>query len=91
MKTNEQILKDICEIFSEVLDTDDIVLRPATVASDVPEWDSLAHVRLMIAVGQAFKVKFSAAEVTKLNNVGDLVELVQKKLAKSDSGSATGG
>jgi acyl carrier protein len=38
-------------------------------------------VRLILAVEKAFGVKFSAAQVTKLGNVGDLVDLVDQKIA----------
>lgn len=66
-------------VFRDVLDDDDVQLSRSTTASDVPGWDSLAHVRLILAVEKAFGVKFSAAQVTKLKNVGDLVDLIQSK------------
>jgi acyl carrier protein len=66
-------------VFRDVLDDDDIELSRSTTAADVPGWDSLAHVRLILAVEKAFSVKFSAAQVTKLKNVGDLVDLVEAK------------
>jgi acyl carrier protein len=72
-------LARITTAFRDVLDDDDLSLTRATTAADVPGWDSLAHVRLILAVQTAFKVKFSAAQVTKLKNVGDLVDLVEQK------------
>jgi acyl carrier protein len=69
-------------VFRDVLDDDDIALSRSTTASDVPGWDSLAHVRLILAVEKAFAVKFSAAQVTKLKNVGDLVDLIETKTAQ---------
>jgi acyl carrier protein len=72
-------LERINAVFRDVLDDDDIRLGRATTAGDVPGWDSLAHVRLILAVEKAFGVKFSAAQVTKLKNVGDLVDVVEAK------------
>jgi acyl carrier protein len=72
-------------VFRDVLDDDDIVLSRSTTAADVPGWDSLAHVRLILAAEKTFAVKFSAAQVTKLKNVGDLVDLIQ---AKTGAGAA---
>jgi acyl carrier protein len=69
-------------IFRDVLDDDDITLSRSTTASDVPGWDSLAHVRLILAVEKAFAVKFSAAQVTRLKNVGDLADLIGTKTAQ---------
>ena len=72
-------LARIRQVFRDVLDDADLSLTRATTAADVPGWDSLAHVRLILAVQKEFKVKFSAAQVTKLKNVGELVDLVNQK------------
>lgn len=56
-------------------------LRPETVASDVPGWDSLSHVRVLAAVEDAFDIRFRSLEVVRLKNVGELQALVDKKLA----------
>jgi acyl carrier protein len=67
-------------IFNDVFDDDSIVVTPELSARDVAEWDSLAHIRLIVSVEKAFSVKFSAAEVGGLKNVGEFVDLVQSKL-----------
>lgn len=75
----QDILKSLNEIFRDVLDDDDISLELRMVAEDVQGWDSLAHVRLMLAVQRRFGLRFSAAEIGSLKNVGDLVALVDRK------------
>ena len=77
--TVERILSKMTSIFHDVFDNDEIVVTPSLTASDVPEWDSLSHVRLILAVQKAFGVKFSAAQIANLKNVGDLTELVRTK------------
>src|SRR5580658_5006448 len=79
MSNSEDILQRLESIFRDVLDDEDIKLTPATTASDVDGWDSLNHVRLMVSVESEFKVKFSAAELNRLKNVGDLVGLLQSR------------
>ena len=79
MSKSEQILGRLDSIFQDVLDDEEIRLTPATTAADVPGWDSLNHVRLMVSVESEFKVKFTAAELNKLKNVGDLVALLQSR------------
>ena len=66
-------------IFRDVFDDDTIVVTPELTADDVPEWDSLSHIRLILAVQKAFKTKFSAAEIGGLQNVGNLVALIKSK------------
>ena len=75
----DDVYPQLTEIFRNVFDDDTIVAAPELTARDVPGWDSLSHIRLMLSVERAFRVKFSAAEVGKLNTVGDLAALVQKK------------
>ena len=73
---DDEILSRLNGIFRDVLDDDEIALTPATVADDVDGWDSLAHVRLMLTVERSFGVKFTAAEIGRMKNVGDLVALL---------------
>jgi len=67
-------------IFQDVFDDDEIVARPELTASDVEDWDSLKHIRLILSIEKAFHVSFSAAEVGNLKNVGELAKLIQSKL-----------
>jgi len=68
-------------IFHDVFDDDSIVVTPELTAAEVPEWDSLSHIRLVLAVQKAFQIKFSAAQAAELKNVGELVELIRAKTA----------
>ena len=71
----------LTDIMRDVFDDEDLVVHPALTASDVREWDSLTHLRLMLTVQKTFRVKFSAGEIGKLKNVGDLADLIQAKAA----------
>jgi acyl carrier protein len=75
-----EIYQKLSGVFQEVFDDDSIVVRPELTAHDVEEWDSIRHIRLVLTVERAFGVKFSASEVGKLKNVGDLAALVDSKL-----------
>ncbi len=76
---SSEIYARLTTVFEDVLDEDSIVLTPELSAKDVETWDSLAHVRLVLSVERAFKVKFSTSEIGRLANVGDLVALIQKR------------
>lgn len=73
------IYSRLTEIFSDVFDHE-VRLAPQMTMEDVDGWDSLNHIRLMIAVEQRFGIKFSAAEVASFLNVGQLVDLIRSKL-----------
>jgi acyl carrier protein len=69
----------LTEIFQNVFDDDLITATPALSAKDIGGWDSLTHVRLMLTVERAFKVKFSTSEINKMQRVGDLVTLIKAR------------
>jgi acyl carrier protein len=77
-----EILQELQAVFRDGFDDDDLVLTPQTTAADVPGWDSLRHVMLMVAVEQRFGVRFSVQELPELKSVGDLVELIAAKLKR---------
>jgi acyl carrier protein len=58
---------------------DDYPITAETLASEVPGWDSLNHIRVLTAVEDAFGIRFKSHEVMRLKNVGELDELVRRK------------
>jgi acyl carrier protein len=75
-----QIFAKLTPIFHDVLDNESIELSRSLTAGEVDEWDSLSHVRLIVAVERAFHVRFQSMEVADLKSVGDMVDLLQQKL-----------
>ena len=73
------VYSKLTDIFRDVFDDDTIVAAPEMTADDVPEWDSLSHIRLILAVQKAFGIKMSAAQVASLKTVGDLADLIKAK------------
>jgi acyl carrier protein len=73
------IFARLTEIFDDVFDDDSIVVTPALSAKDVDGWDSLTHIRLILTVERAFKVKFSTSEIGKMATVGDLATLIKAR------------
>ncbi len=75
------VKNDIAEIFEDVMDVDDVTLEDTTTADDIEEWDSLSHVRLIVAIERQFGIKFSNSEVENLKQFGDIIQLVLAKKA----------
>ncbi|WGR92807.1 MULTISPECIES: acyl carrier protein [unclassified Bradyrhizobium] len=74
-----EVYSKLTAVFQDVFDEDDLALTPQTTADDVDGWDSLSHIRLVLAVSKAFGVKFSASEIGGLKNVGEFADLIEKK------------
>lgn len=74
------ILKRVEEIFREELEHEDLKLTDETTAEDVEGWDSLSHVQLVAAMEEAFGIEFKSREILSWENVGDLIDSIQKKV-----------
>jgi acyl carrier protein len=77
---SDNLLPRLNEVFRDVFEDDEIELRRDTTAEDIEGWDSLNHVTLMLRVEKVFGVTFTTAQVAKLKNVGELMDLLTAKL-----------
>ncbi len=68
-------------IFQDFFEQDDLTLSRDTTASDISGWDSLAHINLIMTVENEFGIKFAIGELQSLQNVGQMIDLIEKKTA----------
>ena len=61
------------------LELDDFDIVDSTTADMVPGWDSLRHVRVILAVEQVYGIRFQTIELIRIKNVGDLQALIDRK------------
>lgn len=52
---------------------------PTTKRIDLPQWDSLRHIDLILSLEEAFQVEFNAEEVAAMDSVQSIVELVLER------------
>jgi acyl carrier protein len=81
MMDRQTIIAKVQDVMCDVFDVDDIQITDATTAEDIDEWDSLSHIRFMITLERGFGFKFLNEEIAELKNVGELVTVIQSKLA----------
>jgi len=75
-------LDKLQDVFRAVFDDDALTIARETSAQDIEAWDSVQHVTLMLEVESAFGIRFTTSEMAYLKNVGDWVDLIDKKLKK---------
>ena len=78
----EEIFNIILEIFKEVLENDQVYLEEGYTSNDVEGWDSLAHILLIVEIEKKFSLKFLTKEILKWKNIGEMIDYIEKKLAK---------
>lgn len=75
------VIAKLQTVFDETF-VEPVTVTPELSAEDVEEWDSLLHVSLIVGVEAAFRIRFRVGEVEKTRNVGDLVEVILRRLAE---------
>jgi len=77
-----ELLEILNGIFRQVFDDESLVVTRATTAKDIEEWDSLSHMNLVLAVETHFGIKIALGELRSLKNVGEMADLIARKLAQ---------
>lgn len=57
-----------------------VVWNASQATTEVPGWNSLNHVRIMIAVEKKYSIRLAAADAVKVKTLGNLFELVEGKV-----------
>ena len=78
----EEIIRRLQSIFDDLF-LDGVIVTTELSAHDVEEWDSLLHISLVIAVEEAFGIRFRVGEVEATRNIGDFVDLIAQRFDSS--------
>jgi acyl carrier protein len=76
------MLEEVQEIFRDVFDDEELTITNGTGSGDIEDWDSLSHIRLIVALEKHFSIKFAFGELNDLKNVGEMLELIKEKKAE---------
>ena len=82
--SREEIFGEVVEIFREVFDDEDLEINDNTNSDDIEDWDSLENINLMVLMENTFHIKFQISEIGDLENVGDMVDLIMKKVNENE-------
>jgi len=82
MTNLDPVRQRLNQVFRDVFDDDRIEIFDAMTAADLDDWDSLSHITLVLAVEREFGLRLNAAEVGRLNNVGEMVRLLASRATK---------
>ena len=77
------VFDQLTRLLREVFDNDELVAIPELTAAQVMGWDSLGNVRLFVEIEREFGIRFSAAEISSLKNVGQLAERIVAKASRA--------
>ena len=79
--TELETLGTVTTIVRHAFDNDQINLTMESAGKDIPGWDSFHYVDIILRIQEALGVKIRAREANNVKTIGDLVRLIQVKLA----------
>ncbi len=81
--SREEIFEALTAIFRKAFINDSLEIGEKTCAADIKEWDSLMQITLITAIENEFDTQFSLDDVLKLENVGDMVDLIMRTIGNA--------
>ena len=76
----DEVLAKFTDVLRNEVDDDELELSDDTVAADVEDWDSLAHLSIVHEVEDSFGIKLTMGEIQESANVGEFVDAIKKHL-----------
>ena len=78
----DELFDRLQPIFRDIFENPSLVVTAESSAKNIEGWDSLAQINLISAVEQEFRIRFAFGELERVNNVGEMVELMRTKLKR---------
>lgn len=75
------VLLMLRNIFREIFDDDALAVTPETSRDDIDGWDSVAQVMLVLAIEEAFGLRFREDQVSSIRSVGDFLDAIETRKA----------
>jgi acyl carrier protein len=69
----------VAELFAKNFGLSDGQFSLDAAPEDVPQWDSLGHMRLVTVLEETFGVQFEVDEITEMSSCRKIVEILRAK------------
>jgi acyl carrier protein len=81
MKNN--VYNRVTAVFRDIFDLPDLEISTSDTAHSIKGWDSLTHVRLIVALEEEFELGFEPEKIMELRSVGELIEAVTEEMSQA--------
>ena len=77
---NGNVTEKIVQIFDDIFDIVNIKINNNSSQNDIKDWDSIGHVRLMMALEKEFNIKIPIEDAIELLIFKDIKDYISKKI-----------
>ena len=71
----------LAAVIKRELQLESLEVTDTTTADQIAGWDSLAHVKIIMAIEEEFGIRLRGVEIIRLRTIMDLQRLVDSKLS----------
>jgi acyl carrier protein len=75
-----QVLEQVRTLAADVLGVRRWEIDSNSTPQQLDNWDSISHVSLVVAIEEQFGVAFTPEEITDMESIGRIAELLSRKL-----------
>lgn len=73
--------KRLEKVIRNVFPLDAETINENWTSDDIPEWDSVGHLDLIMEIEREFQVKIEVEEMFEVEKLGDIARILEKKKA----------
>jgi acyl carrier protein len=80
--TKESVMDDFAtlrDIFRVVFDDNELTVAPDTSLVEIVDWDSIAHVKVVLSLEEEFGIQFTEDEVVSVETVSDFLVPIRNR------------
>ncbi len=70
-------------VLIEELNLDKEEITPQLTYNSIPEWDSVAHMHVIMSLEEAFEVTLDDTEIAELTSVAKIIEAIERRIEPS--------
>lgn len=74
--SRDEVMRILGDVFKMEFNDEDSIILDETTSDDIEEWDSVENIYLIDAIEERFGITLQIEETSKLNNVGELVDMI---------------
>lgn len=65
-------------IFRDIFNDEEMSITEETYRSDIEDWDSVSHVKIVLAVEEEFAIRLTTDEVASIKSVGGFIAAINR-------------
>ena len=70
------------DLFRKAFRAPDYVLKPEDTPAELPNWDSLNYITLILEIQKAFGIRVRAVEAGQFRTAGDLLRMISTRVSE---------